>query len=804
MKRNSVKVCVRTRPTQYFAQDNLFLDEELNTIQISTSSGEETPGVLNNKRNNFKFKFDHIFHNATQSSVYDLYARDTVQGVIDGINGAIMTYGQTGSGKTFTMMGDTQSYEHRGVAPRSLNQLFSEVNSRLEIEYKISCTYMEIYNERIFDLLTDLSNPDQASDLTIIEEKDGRGTFVRGLTEVEVKSEVEAFNLMFSGELARTTATHKLNRKSNRSHSVFTVYLQQRQRSGVSERVLHSKLHLVDLAGSERLKKTMDSSDGLHGYGSNDVTRKESMCINQSLTYLEQCVVALSRRGTNHIPYRQSKLTNILKDCLGANCMTLMISCIWGEATHLEETVSTLRLASRMMKVQNESTKVETVDAAALIRKQAKIIKALKQELLMHDALVERTGMEYEPYTPEQQSNIVHMLDRYVDAAEADEEDMLNINSYRQIIEVCKVFKKMVLTERSETKLAREDAMYNSMPRSSNGRPLSSAGNISEFGLDGKFSTDDFNSTGNMVGEADSSKRLGFSVGTALSDSKPAGGVEGISKFTHKLSGAISHGQESNNANVSSKAGAGAGGLSPDRDRKGARVTSFDIPADSKAGGRSSDELSIGGNSNALLENYIGSEGAAVYDEFVEAKAQLKDLKQKSKDVGILVNTAKVDIDRLQRDVDARKTSRIELLRKSGLKSSETEDIVDEEEFKLMKDLREAKRSYKNAFEQLQKYKTGLSLTQTYLEDAKSNLASGFSAWSTRTGQGGVAHSDDIDDRDNDQLDDQEAFDKLEMERLLAGDPDSFAFFNAQKTRRAHITQHGGSIKQIQKNKRFR
>jgi kinesin family protein 6/9 len=171
---------------------------------------------------------------------------------------------------------------------------------------------MEIYNEKIFDLLQDLSNPEQVSDFTIAEEKEGRGVFVRGLTEVEVKNEGEALNLLFSGELARTTAMHKLNRRSNRSHSIFTVYVQQRQRSGVSEKVTHSKLHLIDLAGSERLKKTMDGEDGP---SSNDVLKRESININQSLTYLEQCVIALSRKGS-HIPYRQSKLTNILKDRL--------------------------------------------------------------------------------------------------------------------------------------------------------------------------------------------------------------------------------------------------------------------------------------------------------------------------------------------------------------------------------------------------------------------------------------------------------------------------------------------------------
>ena len=104
MKRNAVKVCIRTRPTQKFAQNNIAIDEVNNTIQISYDSGEEVPGLSNNRQNSFKFRFDHVFHNASQKTVYDLYARDTVMGVVDGINGAVMSYGQTGSGKTFTMV----------------------------------------------------------------------------------------------------------------------------------------------------------------------------------------------------------------------------------------------------------------------------------------------------------------------------------------------------------------------------------------------------------------------------------------------------------------------------------------------------------------------------------------------------------------------------------------------------------------------------------------------------------------------------------------------------------------------------
>jgi kinesin family protein 6/9 len=592
-----------------------------------------------------------------------------------------------------------------------------------------------------------------------------------------VKDENEALNLLFSGELARTTAQHKLNRKSNRSHSIFTVYVQQRQRSGVSERVTHSKLHLVDLAGSERLKKTMDND-------SEDTTRRESMAINQSLTYLEQCVMKLAAKSA-HIPYRQSKLTNILKDTLGANCKTVMIACIYGEDAHLEESVSTLKLASRMMRVQNETSTVETIDSAALIRKQARIIKALKQELLMHDALVERTGVTYEPYTPEQQQQMAQMLERYVEAPEAEEEDTMNIDSFRQMLEVCKQFKKMLLHSRAETQNAHDMAMAGG-GMDATGRPMTAQEYEAGGGMEDTRIADEFDPTKSpFVGEsADSGGAGGFSLGTAQQDSRPIGGVEGSSKFDGNKSRQQPH---SPSGTIKSM-----GGGSPSMGSVGGPA--FDAGPGSPMGA-----VHGGSATQAMFEAYAKSDGADTYEEFSRAKAELKEVRQRSRELTSSINAAKVDIDRLQADIASRKTSRIELLTKSGLRSSETEEIVDEEEFRLMKELREAKRKYKNGYERLQKVKGSIQEAQMRVARIKDDLASGFLV---RSQQENTFGDTEMMAGPTDQLDDQEAFDRLETQRVMDTDPDSLAFFHANKTKRALLTQNASTIKSLQKTKR--
>jgi hypothetical protein len=223
-----------------------------------------------------------------------------------------------------------------------------------------------------------------------------------------------------------------------------------------------------------------------------------------------------------------------------------------------------------------------------------------------------------------------------VEDEEAEEEDILAISSYRQMLEVCKVFKKMLLAERAEARLARED--FNTRGARA-AAALSSSGNVDFGELDAKLA-EDFGGSAAAVGEADSSKKLGFSVGTALPESKPAKGVEGISRFT---TGGALHARD-----------AAASSSSP------TRVTTFDSAIDSKtraSGNDDDDEASL--NSNAMLETFVkSSEGAGTFDEFVSAKSRVKELKQKVKETSAVVNASKSDIDRLQRDIDVRKTSR--------------------------------------------------------------------------------------------------------------------------------------------------
>ena len=282
-------------------------------------------------------------HNASQEDVFDYCALETVQQVANGYNGTVMCYGQTGAGKTFTMNGSTPNYKYRGIIPRAINQIYQEVGRGLDHDFNIMVSFLEIYNEQIFDLLSDEPRDAYgASQISIQDDAKGE-VHVRGLSLVHAKNEEEALNLLFEGETRKTLASTKMNDQSSRAHCVYTLHVERKSRGDATEKVVHSKLNLVDLAGSERTKK-LDQAARM----------KEANYINKSLSFLEQVVVAAQDNKQDHVPYRQSKLTNFLKNSIGGNCRTVMIANIWPEETYLEETISTLKFATRMMKVQNE------------------------------------------------------------------------------------------------------------------------------------------------------------------------------------------------------------------------------------------------------------------------------------------------------------------------------------------------------------------------------------------------------------------------------------------------------------------
>ena len=195
----------------------------------------------------------------------------------------------------------------------------------------------------MFDMLSSVPTYEQSgTDITIQDDSKGE-VHVKGLTTTHCKNEEEALNCLFEGEQNRATSDNAANKTSSRSHAIFTIHLESRSTIESSEKVIHSKLHLVDLAGSERIKKT----------GAEGLTLKEASYINKSLSFLEQVVVSTCDKTRDHVPYRQCKLTNMLKNSVGGNCKTILIANIWPEARHIEETISTLRFATRMMKVTN-------------------------------------------------------------------------------------------------------------------------------------------------------------------------------------------------------------------------------------------------------------------------------------------------------------------------------------------------------------------------------------------------------------------------------------------------------------------
>jgi kinesin family protein 5 len=249
---------------------------------------------------------------------------------MEGYNGTIFAYGQTGAGKSYTMMGDVENEELKGLTPRIVQNLFDNIcNSSADLEFTVKVSFMEIYMERVKDLL----NP-QNDNLPVHEDK-SKGVYVKGLLEVFVGSIGEVFEAMRRGLSSRASSSTNMNAESSRSHSIFVIHVTQKNTSTGSSKT--GRLSMVDLAGSEKVGKT----------GATGQTLEEAKKINKSLSALGNVINSLTDGKSSHIPYRDSKLTRILQESLGGNSRTTLIINCSPSSCNDAETISTLRFGMR-------------------------------------------------------------------------------------------------------------------------------------------------------------------------------------------------------------------------------------------------------------------------------------------------------------------------------------------------------------------------------------------------------------------------------------------------------------------------
>ncbi|KAJ2080749.1 kinesin-like nuclear fusion protein [Coemansia sp. RSA 988] len=322
--------------------------EDNNEIEL-TQSSENALGRSTSKT--FPFKFDRVFESeSTQDTVFDEVSQ-LIQSALDGYPVCIFAYGQTGSGKTHTMQGpdaipaNGTDSSVLGVIPRAVKQIYENTSRLAERgwEYSLEGQFLEIYNETIQDLLAPTTrnsqNGEKQTKLDIYQDSEGH-TRVKNVTTVNVDSAGRVHWLLARAAENRTVAATNCNERSSRSHSVFTLYL--RGKNSLTGESSSGVLNLIDLAGSERLSSSGSSGDRL----------KETQAINKSLACLGDVIAALAK-GNRHIPYRNSKLTHLLQESLGAgNSKTLMFVCVNPSPSSAQESLCSLQFATKVNSCQ--------------------------------------------------------------------------------------------------------------------------------------------------------------------------------------------------------------------------------------------------------------------------------------------------------------------------------------------------------------------------------------------------------------------------------------------------------------------
>ena len=312
------------------------------------------------ENNNYRFKFDRIFPpSSTQEDIYNFGVKGIIDSVLDGYNGTVLAYGQTSSGKTYTMQGEMNNNSTQGIIPRMIEHVFDFIHSQEGSEFMIKVSMIEIYLEKIRDLL-DLSRVNLQ-----VRENFSKGIYVDGCSERYVGCPEDVYAALKIGSNNRAQAATLMNEHSSRSHSIFILTINQNNKKEGFSKV--GKLYLVDLAGSEKLSKT----------GATGLTVEEAKLINKTLTTLGRVIYNLTDGKSHHVPYRDSKLTRVLQESLGGNSKTCLIITCSPSIYNESETLSTLRFGLRAKEIKNKPKINKEVTVAEL----QKLVDKLKENL---------------------------------------------------------------------------------------------------------------------------------------------------------------------------------------------------------------------------------------------------------------------------------------------------------------------------------------------------------------------------------------------------------------------------------------
>ena len=372
-----IKVSVRCRPMSQKEKNEGYQ----NCVEVDSDRGEVNVHLANTPKRTFWYDKAYGM-DSTQEQVFQETAMPIVESVVQGYNGTIFAYGQTGTGKTYTMEGDFETDLNKGLIPRSFDLMFNLINATYNTNFLIQCSYLELYNEEVRDLLS--KSHQQKLD---IREDPETGFYVQDLSHWIVKAPRDMTELMLRGRELKVIKGHNMNERSSRSHCIFTIIVENSTKDETGDHIKKGKLNLVDLAGSERTSKIKDvnGAEGLQA---------ETIHINLSLTALGKVIHALASNKKQHIPYRDSKLTKLLMDSLGGNSKTVMIANIGPADYNIEETLTTLRYADRAKNIKNVP-KVNEDPKDAMIKKYKEELERLKEALAKANGGIEMSVNQF-------------------------------------------------------------------------------------------------------------------------------------------------------------------------------------------------------------------------------------------------------------------------------------------------------------------------------------------------------------------------------------------------------------------------